>query len=169
LDGHRGPTDGQTGNQGWEGSLGLDIFDRVTQALVTPTLVFSGLVGTQVGGYRLDPLASVVSLAPGQYSVVVWGYGSGEANGNAGCNGQVIGTCLGGTITPPTPNSGGGVIEFVGSGRFGAAGAYPNSVDLGPFNRYLAARFTLRTIGAGTWYGQPVRFGLGWCCGVGAG
>jgi hypothetical protein len=170
-------TNVQTGNQVWEGSLGLDfnvlnepidilqlgvfdsdgdglnrpitvgIFDRITQALVTPTLLFSGNVGTLVDGYRFNPLASVVSLAPGQYSIVAWGYGPGEANGNVGCNNSVSGTCLGNVVTAPTPNSAGGAIEFVGGGRYsGPAGAYPDQLDGGPASRYLAGNFIYSSV-----------------------
>ena len=83
--------------------------------------------------YRVKDIAPIV-LAPGDYTIVGWGYGAGEQNGNDGNVGN----------WPTTVNDGGGQIEFVGGSRFGdpgVAGTFPASVDGGPGVRYGAGNF----------------------------
>ncbi len=119
--------------------LNLDItaaiFDRTTQLEVpgTQTLFTGAAPGDLVDGSRFKKLASAVELdAFGQYSVVAWGYGDGELNGNSG-----------GPLTKSTDDAG-GVITFVGGGRFGdpgTPGSWPHAGDGGPVNRYTAGTF----------------------------
>jgi hypothetical protein len=64
---------------------------------------------------------------------VASGYGNDEMNGNMGTGGGDW-----------TTDDGGGLISFVGGGRFGDANRpndYPNNVDGGPVNRYAAGTF----------------------------
>ena len=91
--------------------------------------------GTLVGNNRMKHVTPLI-LAPGEYTIVAHGYGSGDRNGNAD----------GGSITPPTIDDGGGLITFVGSSRFGAAGAFPGGTDGGPANRYYAGTFEFQGV-----------------------
>jgi hypothetical protein len=86
------------------------------------------------GGNNLFFDIADVSLSIGEYSVVAIGYGgnSPEMNGNAGS----------GSGSPPSIDSGGGLIEFVGGARFGGTSfGYPGTLDGGPANRYDAGTF----------------------------
>jgi PEP-CTERM motif len=160
----------QLGNQSYSGSLGLDfdvisspvnilslgafdasadglngpvsvgIYNRNTQTLVSPLLVFSGAVDALLNGSRFRSITPL-TLGAGQYSVVAWGYGPNELNGNAGCVGNPAASCFGTNPFTGSTMNGEGVIAFVGGGRFGAAGSYPTGPDGGPANRYLAGTF----------------------------
>ena len=106
------------------------IYDRITQTAVA-TLAFStGSGDTLIDGSRFQALASPLFLPPGfQGSVVAENYGTGELNGNSGA-------------PVWTTDSGGGLLSFVGSSRYGTTqGAYPGSPDGGPANRYAAGTF----------------------------
>ncbi|MCB1095121.1 MAG: hypothetical protein KDN22_06030 [Verrucomicrobiae bacterium] len=98
-----------------------------------------GETGTLVGGSRFLPLGVPVVLTPGAYTIVAWGYGGGEENYNLnGGFGEDAGLFL----------SDLDFITFIGSGRFGDAGAngeFPTSVDGGPENRYGAGTFKYTT------------------------
>ncbi|MGO9622774.1 MAG: PEP-CTERM sorting domain-containing protein [Desulfobaccales bacterium] len=161
-----------SGNQSWTGSLGMDfnvqspvtitalgvydsgqdgisgtlyavIYNRDTGQPVTKTLSFTtSNPGTLNDGSRFLTLTFPVTLVPGNYSVVSWGYSASDLNGNLGFPG----------LAPSTMNTGGGLISFVGSARFsapGTGGVYPtgpngyssNSLDTGPVNRYYAGTF----------------------------
>lgn len=150
-----------TGNQTWTGDLGMDfnvnntivvnalgvydsgqdgiighlyaeIFNRDTALPVTSILSFTGTQGTPINGSRFQNLTTPVTLAPGSYSIVSWGYGSNDPNGNTS----------GGPGTS-TLNTGGGLISFVGSARYDGVGGglYPTIIDGGPVNRYYAGTF----------------------------
>jgi hypothetical protein len=165
---------GQPGNQGWTGSLGLDfnvlspiqvfslgvfdssgngistlgvlnaqIFNRSTMLQVVgagPLTFTNALPGTLTNGSRFKALPVPITLPTGQYSIVAWGFSNNDLNGNSG---------VGGTFTLSTMNDGGGVIDFVGSGRFsplGTGGTYPSMPDTGPENRYHAGTFTYAAV-----------------------
>ena len=153
---------GISGNQDYGGSLGMD-FDVLEAIRVTDLGVFdsgtnglsrtivaqiwirngnSGVLlkqqvftagdpGTLEGGSRFKELATALILEPGNYTMVAYGYGVGEPNGNNG-----VGALDGLDIDP-----GGGLLQFVGGSRYGAAGSFPGSPDRGPANRYAAGSF----------------------------
>ena len=153
---------GTSGNQNYSGSLGMD-FDVLEPIRVTDLGVFdsaaNGLSRTIVaqlwrrngnsgvllkrqvftagdpgileGGSRFKELADALVLEPGNYTMVAYGYGAGEPNGNYG-----VGVIDGMDIDP-----GGGLLQFVGGSRYGAAGSFPGSPDGGPANRYAAGTF----------------------------
>jgi hypothetical protein len=161
---------GQTvGNQVWTGSLGMDfnvvdpivvealgafdsgqdgisgtvtvaIYDRQTQLPVTPLVSFTSNNGTLIGGSRFQDITPV-TLAPGQYSIVAWGYNDLEPDGNLGCNSINGGSCLGNSIAGSTLNDGGGLIQFTGLSHYSDGTGYPGTPDSGPDNRYLAGTF----------------------------
>ncbi len=87
--------------------------------------------GALLEGSRFKPPASPLTLAPGAYTILAWGYGSGERNGNLGIA----------TSDPWETQSGGGALSFVGTARPGGAGAFPTGADGGPANRYAAGTF----------------------------
>ncbi|MBE7502579.1 MAG: lamin tail domain-containing protein [Verrucomicrobiales bacterium] len=89
--------------------------------------------GTLEAGSRFKPLAQPVALAPGSYTIVAYGYNDAERNGNAG---------TGSAVDALTTDDGAGALRFVGFSRYGAAGAFPATVDTGPEDRYAAGTFT---------------------------
>jgi hypothetical protein len=96
-----------------------------------------GETGTAMGGSRFLTLAESVVLEPGAYTIVGVGYGPGELNYNVGGRDAAAEG-----LTVADTDS----ITFVGSSRFGDAGAgpgaFPFSPDGGPVNRYGAGSFT---------------------------
>jgi PEP-CTERM motif len=138
-----------SGGDGIAGTLSVAIFDRNTQSVVGPQLNFSSfLPGLLIGGYRFQDLETSLTLDAGQYSVVAWGFGVSDRNGNVGCNGLNVTTCTGDSITGPLMDDGGGLISFVGPNRFGAtAGAYPATLETDSLsNRYLAGTFEFNAV-----------------------
>lgn len=90
--------------------------------------------GMADGGSRFIALPTPVALPVGTYSIVAWGYGDAEMNGN-----------LGVAAASWTTNSGNGSITFDGGGRFGDATRWPANLDGGPVNRYAAGTFKFIT------------------------
>ena len=109
------------------------VFSDDTGAAVLASATFTPAdPGTLLEGSRFKPLASPLTLDPGAYTIVAWGYGVGERNGNLGVS------------YPPDPwetQSGGGALSFVGLARPGDPGTFPTRVDGGPPNRYAAGTF----------------------------
>jgi hypothetical protein len=122
---------------GWTAgtTVGIAIYDRTTQAAVTPYVNFTpSQTGDLVGGsYRSIALASPLILpAGGQYSVVAQSFNANDQLQNAGASGAIT----------PTTDSGGGLISFTGLGRnSNFLNQFPTRIDLGPANRYGAGSF----------------------------
>jgi hypothetical protein len=115
-----------------ENGTPLNFSDDTGGSVLASATFTPGDPGTLFEGSRFKPLASPLALPTGAYTIIAYGYGTGERNGN-----------LGGSI-PPDPwetQSGGGLLSFVGFGRPGAAGTFPTTVDGGPANRYAAGTF----------------------------
>lgn len=126
-----------SGQDGFVGSINVGIFDRNTTTLISSaTLTTANTV--LIGQSRFFDVADF-SLVQGQYSIVAQGFSNSDLNGNA-VNGG----------TPPTINDGGGVIDFVGGGRFSTTPAlvYPTTIDGGPANRYDAGTFEFTAVAA---------------------
>jgi hypothetical protein len=135
-----------SGQDGFVNNINVGIFDRNTGTLVAGLSAVLNTGNTvAVGQSRFFDLPNVV-LAPGNYSIVAQGFGAADLNGNAGLGGP-----------PPTVDTGGGLIAFVGSGRFTAAPAlvYPTVVDTGPANRYDAGTFEFIPATIGTTAPEP--------------
>jgi hypothetical protein len=156
-------TPGLVGGQNFNGSLGLDfdvgvdpisvthlgvfdsagdglaltitayIYDRDTQSPVFGPLSFSGNGDLLVNGSRWQDVGDFTLPAGFHGSVVAEGYGLGELLYNMGGNPNAA--------FPSLLDDAGGAISFVGAGRFGGAGIYPNGGDGGPVNRYAAGTF----------------------------
>ncbi|MEZ5301053.1 MAG: lamin tail domain-containing protein [Verrucomicrobiales bacterium] len=159
---------GTAGNQNYGGSLGMDFdasaaieitelgcFDDGSNGIAAGTSITvqiwerSGNLGTAMlaqetftsaspgaleGGQRFKALAAPVAVPPGNYTVVAYGYGNSERNGNGAGFSATDGN--------------GGLISFVGSSRFGTAGAFPGTPDGGPAARYGAGTFKFRGAGS---------------------
>jgi hypothetical protein len=156
------------GNQSWTGALGMDfnvlapiwvtelgafdskeavgfanpisvgIFDRTTGSLVGSSAVLTA-ANTTAGGTnnRFIDIADFM-LGVGFYSIVADGFSASDRNGNVGLGG-----------TGPTIDTGGGLIAFTGTSRYGASGTalfFPNIVDGGPANRYDAGTFRFSAV-----------------------
>ena len=126
------------------------IYDRSTQALVSPVVTFaagSGVgSGTLVSGSRFLPIAPITLSAGFQGAIVAYGYGNGTS---AELAGNSFGAATGTPTFPWTVNDGGGLITFVGAGRYSGGGGaiqYPGVTDGGPVNRYAAGTFAFSTV-----------------------
>ena len=153
---------GTVGNQSYGGSLGHD-FEVLSPVVVTRLGVFdsgaNGLNATLVAqlwasqptprllaslsfssaapgelaagtSSRFKPLASPLVLDPGTYTSVAFGYSDVERNGNAGSSAPAW-----------TTSTGGGLIRFFGTSRYGSANQYPATADGGPADRYAGPTF----------------------------
>jgi len=100
---------------------------------ITAQLTFTpGDQGTLFEGSRFKALTNPITLTNGAYTIIAYGYGTGERAGNLGIS------------VPPQPwetQSGGGALSFVGLSRPGTAGTFPTNPDTGPANRYAAGTF----------------------------
>jgi hypothetical protein len=126
------------------------IYDRVTDTLISPVVNFaagSGVTsGTLVDGSRFLPITPITLHAGFQGAIGTEGYGNGST---AETDGNSFGAATGTPTFPWTVNDGGGLIAFVGSGRFSGSGVgiqYPNNIDSGPANRYAAGTFAFSAV-----------------------
>jgi hypothetical protein len=122
----------------WERDPGND---TLSLGQVGPTVNFTtGSPGALVGGSRFITLGTPIDLPAGfQGSIVAYGFaGPTDQNGNDGGVGNF----------PYTTDDGGGLINFVGTSRFGlgGVGVYPDTPDGGPANRYGAGNFEFQAI-----------------------
>ena len=110
-------------------SISVSLYERTQWSTPLAQITFPiGDTGTLVGGSRFMDLATTLTLSTGfQGSIVARGYGTGEKNGNLASD------------VPWTTNDGGGLLEFVGDGRYGMH--FPTNIDGGPANRYAAGTF----------------------------
>ena len=124
---------------GVDGSSGVtvQIYNRDTASPVGPSVTFTPtLFGTQINGDAFMTISTLV-LPAGDYSIVAFN----DENYNQGFYGGANGTSV--------MNSGGGLISFVGSGRYNYTGsgiAFPTVVDGGPVNRYDAGTFEFSAV-----------------------
>jgi len=89
--------------------------------------------GTLTGGSRFKALESPVTLLPGPYTIVAYGF---DTNNPAGARGVAP---YSGTA-PWSLNDGGGLIEFKQS-RTGSGGSFPNNGSTGAADGYAAGTF----------------------------
>ena len=111
-----------------------DNFADDTGTLITSETFSAASPGSLEGSYRFKNLASSLSLAPGDYSIVAFGYDANEMNGNI--------------FTPdnvPYSDEGNGTITFVGQSRFGNAGAFPDNTDA-IAAQYMAGSFKFSAV-----------------------
>jgi hypothetical protein len=117
------------------------LYNRATQAAVIGPTVFEGNAGTLVGGNRFIDIPDVRLPAGFEGAVVGENYGPGESYYDIGA------PPFGAGAGASTANDGGGLINFVGLGRFGGdanganRGRFPTEIDVGPANRYSTGTF----------------------------
>jgi hypothetical protein len=119
--------------------LALPLVSQIWSRNVSPPVKLAELSfhsaspGALVGSNRMKDLATPLTLMPGNYTSVGYGYGAAERNGNEGTGGPFA--------SHKSLGTGGGAISFVGAARYGTAGQFPATVDGGPANRYSAGTF----------------------------
>ena len=125
--------------------------------------------GKLIESNRFKSLKEPLKLVPGAYTIVAYGYGEDEPNGNEGFVLFDEATGKNVMVVPKTPGTpkplqsehgddiptnalkrlddGGGVILFVGSSRFDfKVGGFPRYLDSGSVNRYRAGTFEFERI-----------------------
>lgn len=91
--------------------------DTAGAALLAQPVAFTATdPGDPGDGHRFKPLSEPLTLAPGAYTIVSWGYNSNNRNGN---------NASGFSAT----HDGGGLLAFTGTSRYGSAGTFPGTVD----------------------------------------
>ena len=117
------------------------LYNRATQAVVIGPTVFEGNAGTLVGGNRFIDVPDVTLPAGFEGTVVGENYAPGESYYDIGAPPGASGAGA------STMNDGGGLINFVGLGRYGPdanganRGRFPTEIDIGPANRYSTGTF----------------------------
>ena len=122
----------------FSGDIQVGIFDLSGNLQGTAVTFVAGTPYSFVPGSK-DVFQSVLPflLGPGSYSVVAVGFSAADKNGNTGV----------GSTPPSVTDDGGGLISFVGGGRFGSATfGLPGSIDGGPANRYDAGTFEFEAV-----------------------
>jgi hypothetical protein len=132
-----------SGGDGLNSVLTAQLYDRDTGLAVSTVTFATGSgagSGTLIGGSRFLDVAPLTLQAGFHGSIVVSGYNDAEMNYNT----------FGGVNTTQTTDSGGGLISFVGYGRYsgGPGNVYPTIVDGGPDNRYDAGTFEFEAAAA---------------------
>lgn len=131
-----------SGSNGLGRFLTAQMYNRDTQAPVTPLMTFaagSGAAsGTLIGGSRFLDINALTLLAGFHGTIVASHYDAVE----------LIFNSFGGPNTTATTNTGGGLISFVGGGRTGqqVPDIFPLAVDGGPANRYDAGTFVFAAV-----------------------
>lgn len=130
---------------GFQGSVTVGIFDRDSGVQVSPSVTIFGTGGTLVNGDRFVSISPVRLPAGGHFSVVAVGFSATDLNGNAGCVGNAVDACVAANpFAPSIENTGGGLISFVGHGRYDANTTLDFPVTIDPAaisNPYLAGTF----------------------------
>ena len=115
------------------------IYDRTTQLAVVSLVIPAGTSTTLIGGSRFVNLVTPFTLNAGFQGSIVEDVNTTDGNFNTS-----------GGVNPATTNTGGGLISFVGGGRYGSTGIYPATGDSGPANRYDAGTFQFTAAVAAT-------------------
>jgi hypothetical protein len=125
-----------SGSNGLAHLLTAQIYDRDTQAPVTPLITFAAgtgpAAGTLIGGSRFLDITPLALLVGFHGSIVASHYDATEPSFNS----------FGSPNTTATTDTGGGLISFVGESRFaGVPDVYPTGPGGGPVNRFDAGTF----------------------------
>ena len=123
----------------FSGDIQVGIFDLLGNLQGTAVTFVAGTNYSFVPGSK-DVFQSVLPfvLGPGSYSVVAVGFSAADKNGNTGV----------GSTPPSVTDNGGGLISFVGSGRYNRSATFglPATIDGGPVNRYDAGTFEFEAV-----------------------
>jgi hypothetical protein len=124
-----------SGQTGWDVTIAapynVRLYNRKTHQGLAFREFTPGDPGTLMGGSRFKPIPSLLLPAGFQGTIV----------GNMPLDGKKY---FGQYAYQPvtwTTNNDGGTVNFVGSGRFGANGSFPDTLDKGPANAYAAGSF----------------------------
>lgn len=127
-------------SDGFSNSISVGIFNRTNQTLVGTSVILTNANSTVAGTGNNNRFLDITDflLGVGQYTIVADGFSAADLNGNTGIGGS-----------GPITDTGGGLIAFTGSSRYGASGAsflFPTIIDGGPANRYDAGTFMFQAV-----------------------
>ena len=128
-----------SGSNGLATTLKAYVYDRKNPASPLATLTFTPAnSGVLIEGSRFLELASPLALPAGfQGTIVADGYSASEQLGNSFYP------------LPLSTDDGGGLISFVGTGRFGTdAGSFPTSLNSASAYSYAAGTFEFKATGS---------------------
>ena len=131
---------GGTGSTGSPaGTLTVGIV--ASNGTVEGSATFSPSTTYTLTGGDLFQNVTMFTLGPGTYSLTTTGWGVGIPNGNRNCSGGGCGTSNT-SYTPPTLNTGGGLITFTGIGYSSTPGlTYLGPNDSWPDDEFNAGSF----------------------------
>lgn len=121
-----------SGQNGFTNQISISFYDLShTASPVFAYTIPAGSGGTLAGGDRFYTLPTSLYLAPGSYSIVAQGFSASDPNGNRLFSG----------FAAPTLNTGGGLISFLSTSRYGWGSGFPATTDFLP-TQYGAGTFT---------------------------
>ncbi len=125
-----------SGQDGFTTARTVSIYDRTNPGVPFATLTIpAGTGSTLINGSRFQTVGAPVTLPAGFKGSIVLNDVSVDAIHNQGVAAGPLSTI----------NNGGGLLQFVGTGRFGGIGVYPGTADGGPANRYQAGTFQFQS------------------------
>ncbi|MCU0322570.1 MAG: hypothetical protein MUE72_09150, partial [Chitinophagaceae bacterium] len=126
-----------SGQDGFNSTIFVGIVNSAGTVVVPSSgnpLSLVGVIGTYVGPYQMVGGFPPVTLAPGTYTIVTYGYGPSEMNGNSNAGDALS-----------IANAGGGLITHVDSPwDFTAAMGVPTNTDI--VGRFHAGNFTFESV-----------------------
>ncbi|MDX2035490.1 MAG: PEP-CTERM sorting domain-containing protein [Isosphaeraceae bacterium] len=105
------------GGNGLFAGVTVTIYNRTSQAIVAQAVVPAGTSAPLINGSRFISLPNPIKIDPGNYTV------------SAVFTSDLFFNVFTGTNVPSTLNSGGGLVSFVGTGRYGLNTGFPTIVD----------------------------------------
>jgi hypothetical protein len=126
-----------SGGNGLSSTITAQLWRLTPAPQLLASLTFSPTSpGTLAAGSssRFKPLTTPLTLAPGSYAMVAYGYSAAEPNGNSS-----------GSRGAWSTRDGGGLLRFTGGGRYGEAAQFPATADGGPADRYAAGTMEIMT------------------------
>ena len=128
-----------SGGDGLVSSKLVQLYDRDTQSLITSTTIAAGTSATLINGSRFVAITPILLTAGHHYTIVASGFTTADPLYNSGFAGAVV---------PSTLNTGGGILAFVGTGRYAnTPGVFPTIIDTIPRpNPYAAGTFQFTAV-----------------------
>ena len=128
-----------SGGDGLASSKLVSIYNRDTQALVISVTIAAGTSATLINGSRFVSVSPITLTVGGHYSVIASGFTNADPLYNSSFPNAVV---------PSTLNTGGGLISFVGTGRYSDnPNVYPTITDTIPRpNPYAGGTFQFAAV-----------------------